>query len=123
VAAPVALNDIGWKFYLVLICPSVVYVGIIYFFFPETKNRTLEEIGTLFGDDAHVASHWYDLGEDEKRKIAEEAMQLDEHGRLPEKPSAKDTHLVAAEREGADISEKSSQKYDDGERIEEAKKV
>lgn len=41
----------------------------------ETKGRTLEEIGTLFGDDAHVASHWYDLSELEREKIAREAMQ------------------------------------------------
>jgi len=30
VAAPIALNEIGWKFYLVLICPSVVYIGFVY---------------------------------------------------------------------------------------------
>ena len=44
VGAPVALNEIGWKFYLVLICPSAVYIACIYFLFPETKGRTLEEI-------------------------------------------------------------------------------
>jgi hypothetical protein len=31
VAAPVAMNEIGWKFYLVLICPSVIYIAIVYF--------------------------------------------------------------------------------------------
>ena len=31
IGAPVALNEIGWKFYLVLICPSVVYIGLIWF--------------------------------------------------------------------------------------------
>lgn len=31
VAAPVALNAIGWKFYLVLIVPSVFYIILIYF--------------------------------------------------------------------------------------------
>jgi sugar porter (SP) family MFS transporter len=31
VGAPVALNEIGWKFYLVLICPSIVYIVLIYF--------------------------------------------------------------------------------------------
>lgn len=43
--------------------------------FPETKGRTLEEIGTLFGDE-HVASHWYGLSEEEKMKIRKEAMAL-----------------------------------------------
>jgi hypothetical protein len=51
VAAPIGLNKIGWKFYLVIIIPSIFYVAIIYFMFPETKNRTLEEIVShyLFG--------------------------------------------------------------------------
>lgn len=47
VGAPVALNEIGWKFYLVLICPSAVYIACIYFLFPETKGRTLEEIVSI----------------------------------------------------------------------------
>jgi hypothetical protein len=43
--------------------------------FPETKGRTLEEIGTLFGD-KYIASQWYGLSEEEKKKIREEAMAL-----------------------------------------------
>ncbi|EXJ66192.1 uncharacterized protein A1O5_10808 [Cladophialophora psammophila CBS 110553] len=81
VAAPVALNDIGWKFYLVLICPTVIYLPIIYFFFPETANRTLEEIGTLFGD-KHVAVHWYGISEEEKEKIHQGALHLTETGHI-----------------------------------------
>jgi MFS family permease len=34
VAAPVALNSIGWRFYLVLIVPSVCYIAPIWFLFP-----------------------------------------------------------------------------------------
>lgn len=55
VAPPVALNNIGWKFYLVLIIPSACYLVTLYFLFPETKGRSLEEIGALFGD-THIAS-------------------------------------------------------------------
>ena len=41
--------------------------------FPETKGRTLEEIGALFGD-KHIASRWYGMTEEEKEKIAHEAV-------------------------------------------------
>ncbi|KAI9368979.1 general substrate transporter [Aspergillus egyptiacus] len=54
VGAPVALDRIGWKFYLVLIVPSVVYIACIWFFFPETKGRTLEGMGKIFGEETSV---------------------------------------------------------------------
>lgn len=73
VAAPVAMNAIGWRFYLVLIVPSVVYIAIIYFFFPETKGRTLEEMGALFGDEANVVARWYGISEEERERIIQEA--------------------------------------------------
>jgi hypothetical protein len=42
--------------------------------FPETKGRTLEEIGVLFGD-KHVATQWYGLSEEERMKIRDEALR------------------------------------------------
>ena len=76
-----------------LICPSVVYVILIYFFFPETKGRTLEEIGALFGDEAHVASHWYGISDEEKEKIAQNALHLTNSGRIAEQPELKQPEL------------------------------
>ncbi|KAK5135835.1 hypothetical protein LTR08_004483 [Meristemomyces frigidus] len=87
VGAPVALNSIGWKFYLVLICPSICYIIAMWFLFPETKGRTLEEIGTLFGDE-HIASHWYGISDEEKEQIAQNALKLTRSGRLPEERPA-----------------------------------
>lgn len=82
VGAPVALNVIGWKFYLVLIVPSGVYIALIYLLFPETKMRTLEEIGELFGD--RVASHWYGVSAEERDRLAEDALKLTPSGHMPE---------------------------------------
>ncbi|ROW05021.1 hypothetical protein VSDG_00535 [Cytospora chrysosperma] len=47
----VALNNIGWKFYMVFVAVTVVSTIAIMFYFPETKNLTLEEINAKFGDE------------------------------------------------------------------------
>ena len=65
----------------------------------------MEEIGALFGDDAHVASHWYDLSEEEKQKIAEDALKMTDDGHLPEQ-----TDIGAETHED---SGKSSERGDD----------
>lgn len=49
----------------------------------ETKGRTLEEIGSLFGDE-HIASHWYGISEEEKAEIARNALQMTKSGRIPQ---------------------------------------
>ncbi|KAJ5297030.1 uncharacterized protein N7443_007923 [Penicillium atrosanguineum] len=45
---PVGLGAIGWKYYIVWCCVLVSNFTIVYFFYPETKNLTLEEVGQLF---------------------------------------------------------------------------
>ncbi|GFZ52179.1 hypothetical protein JCM24511_09952 [Saitozyma sp. JCM 24511] len=48
--APIAFNNIGWKYFLVFIVFNITNSILCYFFCPETAGRTLEEIGVLFGD-------------------------------------------------------------------------
>ncbi|KAJ5798285.1 uncharacterized protein N7503_007581 [Penicillium pulvis] len=45
---PVGLAAIGWKYYIVWCCVLVSNFTIVYFFYPETKNLSLEEVGQLF---------------------------------------------------------------------------
>ncbi|KAI0521279.1 hexose transporter [Xylaria bambusicola] len=45
---PIGLENIGWKYYLVFSVLLVIFLGITYFLFPETKGHTLEEIAVLF---------------------------------------------------------------------------
>ncbi|KAF2716049.1 general substrate transporter [Polychaeton citri CBS 116435] len=50
---PIALEAIQWKFYFVYIAALAAMIPTIYFLFPETKGRTLEEIAVVFdGEEA-----------------------------------------------------------------------
>ncbi|TIA27288.1 general substrate transporter, partial [Aureobasidium pullulans] len=52
---PIALEAIEWKFYFVYIATLAAMIPTIYFVFPETKGRTLEEISIVFdGQDART---------------------------------------------------------------------
>jgi hypothetical protein len=45
---PVALDSIGWKYYIVYCAWILVEILTVYFLFPETHNRTLEELSFMF---------------------------------------------------------------------------
>jgi hypothetical protein len=45
---PVALADIAWKYYIVYIVLISMYLVLIYFFFPETRRLTIEEVSVIF---------------------------------------------------------------------------
>lgn len=47
------MDAIHWRFYFVYIATLAAMIPTIYFLFPETKGRTLEEIAMVFdGPDA-----------------------------------------------------------------------
>lgn len=52
VAGPIALNNIGWKFFLVLIIPTALHIVFVYFMCPETKGRSLVSLHVC-----HTALH------------------------------------------------------------------
>lgn len=45
---PVAFDNISWKYYLVYVCTNSLSFAVFYFFAPETKGRTLEDIDAIF---------------------------------------------------------------------------
>ncbi|KXJ96351.1 general substrate transporter [Microdochium bolleyi] len=51
---PIGLADLGWKFYIVYCCWLGVVLAVIYFCFPETMGRSLEEIALIFDKDVYV---------------------------------------------------------------------
>jgi hypothetical protein len=65
--APIGFVTIGWKYYLVIICWCIVFLPMIYFFWPETARLSLEEISAKFGDD--VAVHVHDVSAEQRREL------------------------------------------------------
>ena len=45
---PVMISNIGWGTYLFFAIVNACFVPVIYFFYPETKHRSLEEIDIIF---------------------------------------------------------------------------
>ncbi|TRX91485.1 hypothetical protein FHL15_007709 [Xylaria flabelliformis] len=45
---PIGLANLGWRFYIIFIIFTALQFPIVYFFIPETKGLSLEEIDLLF---------------------------------------------------------------------------
>ena len=53
---PIAIQNIGYQFYIVFAILNAAWLPVIYLFLPETANRTLEEMDEVFAtDDWHLA--------------------------------------------------------------------
>ncbi|KAF1813591.1 general substrate transporter [Eremomyces bilateralis CBS 781.70] len=78
VAGPIALDEITWKFYLILIIPTALHFLNVYFFFPETKQRSLEDINQAFGE--QVAVHYYGATAEEEEEYAKAMADLEVNG-------------------------------------------
>ena len=71
--APIGFAEVGWKYFLVVIVWSVLFVPAIYFFWPETARLSLEEIGKQFGDE--VAVHITDATAEERAAVDQQLTQ------------------------------------------------
>lgn len=45
---PVLVTNIGWGTFLFFAILNVTFIPVIYFFYPETRRRSLEEIDIIF---------------------------------------------------------------------------
>jgi Sugar (and other) transporter len=46
--SPALVTSIGWKLYIIWTCTNFASIPVIYFFIPEVKNLTLEEVDLIF---------------------------------------------------------------------------
>jgi len=51
---PPGIANLGWKFWLIWMILCASFVPITYLFYPETANRSLEDIDRFFGDNHNV---------------------------------------------------------------------
>lgn len=65
---PIALAAIGWKYYLVYVAVDAAVIVVLYFFVPETKGLTMEEVSGLF--DKTTADANAQVAEDVRQKHA-----------------------------------------------------
>ncbi|KAK7428069.1 hypothetical protein QQZ08_005501 [Neonectria magnoliae] len=55
---PIALEAIGWKYYIVFAVILVIITLTVYFFYPETKGHSLEEMAVIFDKEmASITGH------------------------------------------------------------------
>ena len=54
---PIALANLGWKYYIVFLCLLALWTVVIWYGYPETKGLSLEEISTVFDGEDSALKH------------------------------------------------------------------
>ena len=54
---PLGIQNLHWKFYIIWTLFNGAFVPIVYFFYPETANRTLEDIDRYFLENQNILVH------------------------------------------------------------------
>ncbi|KAF2006125.1 general substrate transporter [Amniculicola lignicola CBS 123094] len=62
-----AIASIGYKYFVLFACLTVVSILVIYFMYPETKGKSLEELAALFGDPVLV--HLTDATDEQRQEL------------------------------------------------------
>ncbi|KAK5164098.1 uncharacterized protein LTR77_010189 [Saxophila tyrrhenica] len=74
---PLAIERISWRYFLIFLICDVIFIIIFSIFYPETKNKTLEEIAALFGDE--VAETLEEAGTHKEEVLQRENVDESKH--------------------------------------------
>lgn len=73
----IAMDNIGWKYYIVFVVLLVIICLNTYFFYPETKGYSLEEIAKIFdGETLSVEVSLEELLEHNKMKATDQQIEV-----------------------------------------------
>ncbi|KAE8358943.1 hypothetical protein BDV27DRAFT_168961 [Aspergillus caelatus] len=75
---PVSIDNIGYRTYIYFAVFNFCFIPLIYFFYPETRNLTLEQIDHLFTGEK-VKLHWHasmGVAGDAERRVGEKDAEL-----------------------------------------------
>ncbi|KAJ5434910.1 Major facilitator superfamily domain general substrate transporter [Penicillium cf. griseofulvum] len=59
---PTAIDNIGWKTFIIFACFCFAWIPIVFFFFPETKGLELEDVDHLFSRGGITGGVWETRG-------------------------------------------------------------
>ncbi len=54
---PIGIASIGWRFYIIWTVFNFAFIPIVYFFYPETADRSLEDIDRFFMANQSILIH------------------------------------------------------------------
>ncbi|KAK0103676.1 hypothetical protein ONS95_005686 [Cadophora gregata] len=94
-ANPVAMDAIAWRYYIVWCVVIGINFTLIYFFFPETKGKALEEVAVLFDGPDALTSGVNAMRELQLDVYAEKAVTIGTHAEY-----ASDNHGSKSEKGG-----------------------
>lgn len=75
---PLAITNIGWRYYLIFIIIGTLGGMVILLLFPNTQGKSLEEVAALFGDDDLIAASQQSLHAEFNASFAVEEISSDQ---------------------------------------------
>ena len=79
---PIGIDSIGWRFYIIWTVFNFSFVPIVYFFYPETADRSLEDIDRFFMANQNIFIHNDPDAKSEKRPQRFITQQREEERRI-----------------------------------------